>query len=86
VERSFLVDAMFSLPDSTWIGLVEFVECFAPPGDALSFDESGGLEGAFVALVLLGGAFAGPLVLDVDDGQPQQLDHGVVAGKCRVLW
>ena len=25
-----------------------------------------------------GEAFAGPLVLDVDDGQPQQLDHGIV--------
>jgi hypothetical protein len=38
----------------------------------LPFDEAGGLVAAFPGLL------AARLVLDVDDGQPQQLDHSVV--------
>jgi hypothetical protein len=44
----------------------------------LAFDEAGGLVVALSVLLAAGGAFAGALVLDVDDGQPQELDDGVV--------
>jgi hypothetical protein len=47
----------------------------------LSFDEACGLVVAFAGFGAAGGALAGPFVLDVDDGQPQQLDDGVVAGE-----
>jgi len=44
----------------------------------LSLDEACGLVVAFAGFGFAGGALAGPLVLDVDDRQPQQLDDGVV--------
>ena len=69
------------LPDSSWVGDVEFVECFAPAHDALSLDEPCGLVAALAGFGPACGAFAGPLVLDVDDRQPEQLDDGVVAGE-----
>ena len=69
------------LLDAPGIGDVEFVERFAPAHDALSFDEPCGLVVAFARFLPAPGALAGVLVLDVDDGQPQQLDHGVVAGE-----
>ena len=74
---------MFPLPDSSWVGDVEFVECFAPSHDALSFDEACGLVAALAGLLSASGAFAGAPVFDVDDRQPEQFDDGVVAlGKC----
>jgi hypothetical protein len=36
---------------------------------------------ALAVLAAAGLALAGPLVLDVDDGEPEQLDDGVVAGE-----
>ena len=51
------------------------------PRDALSFDEVGGLVGALAGFTAAFGAFAGAFVFDADDGQPQQLDDGVVAGE-----
>ena len=77
----FLLAGMPALPDSSWVGGVEFVERFAPAHDALSFDEACGLVGALAGSCRAGGALAGALVLDVDDRQPQQLDDGVVAGE-----
>jgi len=44
----------------------------------LSLDEPLGLVVAFAVLVAAGLALAGALVLDVDDGEPEQLDGGVV--------
>jgi hypothetical protein len=38
-----------------------------------------GLVGALAGGLAAGVALADALVLDVDDGQPQQLDHGVIA-------
>jgi hypothetical protein len=69
---------MSGLPDSSWVGGVEFVECFAPSHDPLSFDEACGLVVALAGFLPPGGALAGALVLDVDDRQPEQLDDGVV--------
>jgi hypothetical protein len=69
------------LLDPPGIGGVEFVECFPPSCGFLPFDESCGLVVAFAGFLPPPGALAGPLVLDVDDGQLQQLDHGVVAGE-----
>jgi hypothetical protein len=66
------------LPDSSWVGDGEFVECFAPAHDALSLDEACGLVVAFAGFGPAGGTLAGPFVFDVDDRQPQQLDDGVV--------
>jgi hypothetical protein len=66
---------------AAWVGGVELVEGVAPAHDALSLDEAGGLVGALAGLGPAGLALAGPLVLDVDDGQPQELDDGVVAGE-----
>ena len=37
---------MSPLPDSSWVGEFEFVECFAPAHDALFFDEACGLVGS----------------------------------------
>jgi len=47
----------------------------------LPFDEARGLVAALAGLGAAGRALAGPLVLDVDDREPQQLDDGVVAGE-----
>ena len=56
--------------------------CPDPPAhDALALDDAGGLVGPLAGLLAAGLALAGPLVLDVDDGEPQQLDDGVVAGE-----
>ena len=63
---------MPGLVDPPGIGGVEFVERFAPAHDALSFDEPCGLVVAFAGFLAAPGALAGALVLDVDDGQPQQ--------------
>ena len=51
-----------------------------PAHDALALDEAGGLVRALASLLATGQALAGALVLDVDDGEPQELDDGVVAG------
>ena len=69
------------LPDSSWVGDVEFVECFAPAHDALSLDEACGLVAALAGFVPACGSFPGSLVLDVADRQPEQLDHGGVVGE-----
>jgi hypothetical protein len=58
------------LSEAAWVGVVELVEGFAPAHGPLAFDEAGGLVGAFAGGLAAGGAFAGALVLDVDDGQP----------------
>ena len=54
-----------------------------PALDGVAFDEPAG--GGAVALVPAAVAFLLPLpgafLLDVEDGQPQQLDHRVVAGE-----
>jgi hypothetical protein len=55
------------LPESSWVGEVEFAEGFAPSHDALSFDEACGLVGAFAGFLPPRGALAGALVFDVDD-------------------
>jgi hypothetical protein len=44
----------------------------------LSLDEALGLVVAFAVLLPAGLALAGALVFDVDDGEPQELDGGVV--------
>jgi hypothetical protein len=44
----------------------------------LPFDEALGLVVAFAVLLPAGLALAGSFVLDVDDGQPQELDGGLV--------
>jgi hypothetical protein len=67
-----------SLPQSARICVVEFGEGFAPSHDALPLDEAGGLVGALAGLLAAGEALTGALVLDVDDGEPQELDDGVV--------
>jgi hypothetical protein len=68
------------LAEPAWVGVVECGEGFAPGQDALAFDEAGGLVGS-LAGGAAGDAFAGAFVLDVDDGEPQELDDGVVAGE-----
>jgi hypothetical protein len=60
------------------VGGVELVQGLSPARDALSFDEAGGLVGSFAGGLAAGVALAGALVLDVDDGEPQELDDGVV--------
>jgi hypothetical protein len=70
VKIIYLLAGVSSLPDSSWVGDGEFVECFAPAHDALSFDEACGLVAAFAGFVAAFGTFAGAFVLDVDDGQP----------------
>jgi hypothetical protein len=67
--------------ESAWVGFVEFGEGFAPGEDFLAFDEAGWLVGAFPGGLPAGEAFAGAFVLDVDDGEPEHLDDGVVAGE-----
>jgi len=44
----------------------------------LSLDEALGLVGPFAGFAAAGLAFPGPFVLDVGDGEPQELDGGVV--------
>jgi len=81
-KRSFLLFELTSaLPDPTWVGDGEFVKGLAPAHDALPFDEAGGLVAALASLGAAGGALAGSFVLDVEDGEPQQLDGGVVGGE-----
>jgi len=63
---------------ATWVGGVELVEGLAPSGDLLALDHAGGLVGPPAGLLAAGGPLAGSLVLDVDDGEPEQLDDGVV--------
>jgi hypothetical protein len=46
--------------------------------DALSFDDAGGLVVALAVLRAAGLALACSFVLDAGDGEPEQLDHGVV--------
>jgi hypothetical protein len=46
----------------------------------LSLHEALGLVGPFAGFAAVGLAFPGPSVLDVDDGEPQELD-GVVVGR-----
>jgi hypothetical protein len=70
-----------SLPDPAGVGDVELAERLAPAHDVLALDEPGGLVRALAGVLPAGGALAGALVLDVDDGQPQELDDGVVAGE-----
>jgi len=60
------------------VGAVELIQRLPPAHDTLALDEAGGLVGTLAGPGAAGLAFAGALVLDVDDGQPQQLDHGVV--------
>jgi hypothetical protein len=60
---------------------VELVEGLAPAQHAHALDQPGGLVRPFPGLLAACFAFAGTLVLDVDDGQPEQLDHGVIAGE-----
>jgi hypothetical protein len=67
-----------SLSQSAGIGDVEFAEGLAPAHDALALDDPGGLVGPLAALLAAGFALAGSFVLDVDDGEPGQLDDGVV--------
>ena len=67
------------LSQAAWVGVVELVQGLAPAGGLLALDEAGGLVGALAGGLAAGRALAGALVLDVDDGQPQQLDDGVVA-------
>jgi hypothetical protein len=52
-----------------------------PVLDDGALDEAGGGFALVSGEPFLGGAFAGALVFDVADGQPQQLDDGVVAGE-----
>ena len=44
----------------------------------LAFDDAGGLVGPFAGLLAAGLALPGPFLVDVDDGEPQELDDGVV--------
>ena len=52
-----------------------------PVLDDGALDEPGGGFALVPGQAFLGGAGPGALVLDVADGQPQQLDDGVVAGE-----
>jgi hypothetical protein len=69
---------ILNYPESSRVGGVELVEGVAPADDALAFDEFGGPVGSLAGLGAAGEALAGALVLDVDDGQLQQLNDGVV--------
>src|SRR5512135_1789808 len=84
-----LISVGFLLPgllDAPGIGGVELVECFSPSGGPLSLDEPCGLVVAFAGFLTAAGAFPCALVLDVDDGQPQQLDGGVIAGEMATVF
>ena len=52
-----------------------------PVVDGGSFDEAAAGFALVAGFAGFLGAFTGPLVLDVADGQPQQLDRGRVAGE-----
>src|SRR5438105_8379456 len=83
-ERSglvwLLVMSMHSVRESAVVGDRERVVGLVPAGGRPAFDEPVvGL--AAVALAGLFGPLAGPLVLDVADRQPQQLDHRLVVGE-----
>jgi hypothetical protein len=60
------------------VGDVELAEGLAPAHDALALDDAGGLVRPLAGLPAAGLALPGPVVLDVDDGEPEQLDDGVV--------
>ena len=67
--------------DAVGVGQGELGQGLLPVGDDLAFDEPAGgfaLVGGLAAFLV---AFAGALVLDVADRQPEQLDHGVVVGE-----
>lgn len=66
------------MPEASGVGVVELGEGLAPAHGPLAFDEAGRLVRALAGGLAAGGALAGALVLDVDDGQPEQLDRGVV--------
>ena len=88
---NFLCKLIFGLlPDvgGEPVGVVqgEGAEGLFPVLDGGAFDEAGG-GAAFVAGgAFLGGAGAGAFVFDVADGQPQQLDDGVVAGEVAAVF
>ena len=66
--------------DAVGVDEGEFAEGGFPAGDGGAFDEAGdGLS--VLASAGLFGAFSGSLVLDVADGQPEQLDGGGVGGE-----
>ena len=67
--------------DPVGVGQGELGECLLPVRGDLTLDEAGccfAFVGGFATLPL---AVAGSFVLDVADRQPEQLDHGVVAGE-----
>ena len=66
---------------AAWVGGVELVQCLAPAHDALALDDAGGLVGPLAGLAAAGLALPGSLVFYVNDGEPGQLDDGVVAGE-----
>ena len=59
----------------------ELAEGGFPALDDGTFDEVARGFALVAGLAGLGGSLAGPLVLDVADGEPEQLDHGVVVGE-----
>jgi hypothetical protein len=55
-----------------------FGQGVAPSHDLLALHHAGGLVGALAGSLAAGGALAGSFVFDVDDGEPRELDDGVV--------
>src|SRR5690606_16288377 len=73
--KMILLWVWLSLLDAAGVGGGEFVEGFGPPVGLLALDEPCRIAGAGTVQVGSGGAFACAFVLDVEDGQPEQLDH-----------
>ena len=71
---NYCIELLFQ---TTRVGAVELIQRLPPAHDTLALDEAGGLVGTLAGLGPAGLAFAGALVLDVDDGQPQQLASGL---------
>ena len=68
--------------DAVGVDQGELAEGGVPALDDGAFDElAGGLAGVALGQAGFLGTFAGSLVLDVADGQPEQLDRGGVVGE-----
>jgi hypothetical protein len=65
-----------------WIGDGEFVERFALYHHSLFFDEGVRLIASFAGFSFRATRSRARLSFDVDDRQPQELDHGIVGGEC----
>jgi hypothetical protein len=68
--------------DAVGVDEGEFAEGCFPALDGGAFDEfAGGFAGGAFGFAGFLGAFAGSLVLDIADGEPEQLDGGGVVGE-----